>query len=128
LYTAVNGCVQKYRHHGRMKKYHILFLVLKVALLIQFMMVFANKLRVDSTVYILTEILFKTSLGIFIEFFMFHTKIEGILFEDKLIISFAGALLLYDAWFNDIPVLLEKYGIHTPFTAGLSGAVKNHTG
>jgi hypothetical protein len=47
---------------------------------------------------------------------MFHTQLEGILFEDKLIISFAGALLLYDAWFNDLPVLLEKYGIHTPFT------------
>ena len=111
-----------------MKKYHILFLVLKVALLIQFMMVFANKLRVDSSVYILTEILFKTSLGIFIEIFMFHTKIDGILFEDKLIISFAGALLLYDAWFNDVPALLEKYGIHTPFTVSLSGADKNHAG
>ena len=111
-----------------MKKYHILFLVLKVALLIQFMLVFANKLRVDSSVYILTEIMFKTSLGIFIEYFMFHTQLDGIQFEDKLIISFAGALLLYDAWFNDVPALLEKYGIHTPFTAGLSGVTKNHVG
>ena len=98
-----------------MKTYHIAFLILKIALLVQFFLVLANKEKVDSSLYILTEIIFKTSIGIFIEIFMFHMKLDNILFEDKVILSFGGGLLLYDAWFNDIPVLLEKYGIHTVF-------------
>ena len=103
-----------------MKKYHYFFLFLKAAILIQFVLVLANKTRVDSTLYILTEILFKTSIGIFIEVFLFHNQIEGILFEDKLILSFGGGLLLYDAWFNDLPVLLDKYGIHTVFSSDIA--------
>ena len=100
-----------------MKNYHIFFLVLKAAIVIQFVLIFANKQRVDSTIYILTEVLFKTSIGLFIEYFLFHNQIDDILFEDKVILSFAGGLLLYDAWFNDLPILLEKYGIHTVFSA-----------
>ena len=92
-----------------MKNYHYFFLLLKIAILVQFALILANKEHVDSTAYILTEIVFKTCIGIFIDIFMFHTTIDGLLFEDKLIFSFAGGLLIFDAWFNDFPVLLRKY-------------------
>lgn len=92
-----------------MKPYHIFFLLLKIAILVQFGLILLNKETVDSKVYILTEIVFKTCLGVFIEFFMFHRVIEGILLEDKIIISFAGGLLFFDAWFNDFPKFMAQY-------------------
>ena len=60
----------------------------------------------------MTEIIFKISLGVFIEIFLFHNQIEGLLFEDKVIISFAGGFLVYDACFNDIPKLLKVLKKH----------------
>ena len=91
-----------------MKHYHIFFLVLKIAIMIQFLFIFMNKQTTNSRTYILTEIIFKTALGLFIEIFLFHRIIDGLLFEDKIIFSFAGGLLMYDAWMNDFPKLLEQ--------------------
>ena len=92
-----------------MKHYHYFFLLLKLSVLVQFVLILANKESVDSKVYILTEIIFKTALFIFIEIFLFHKIIDGLAFEDKLIISFAGGLLFYDAWFNDFPKFMKLY-------------------
>lgn len=92
-----------------MKGYHIFFVILKVIILVQFILIIANKESVDSKVYIITEIVFKTCLAIFIEIFMFHAHIDGLMLEDRVIISFAGGLLLFDAWFNDFPKLLKQY-------------------
>jgi hypothetical protein len=102
-----------------MKKYHVFFLVLKLLIIIQFVLILGNKQSVDSTIYLITEIIFKTSIGIFIDIFLFHNNIEGMLLEDKVIISFGGALLIFDAWFNDFPLLLQKYNISTPFTSAI---------
>ena len=102
-----------------MKPYVIFFLVLKLAILIQFALIIMNKQTTDSRIYILTEIVFKTALFVFMEYFLFHIQIKGLAFEDKLIISFAGGLLFYDAWFNDFPKLLiqlKKHGNIPEFT------------
>jgi hypothetical protein len=40
--------------------------------------------------------------------------IKDVLFEDKVVISFAAGLLLFDAWFNDFPQLLKEYNIPNP--------------
>jgi len=96
-----------------MKLYHIYFLFLKLAILLQFILIVANKHSIDSKMYILTEIIFKTSLSIFIELFLFFNILPEIQWEDKFVISFAGALLLYDAWVNDFPLLLKVYKINS---------------
>lgn len=90
-----------------MKAYIWFFFVLKLAILVQFALIIMNKQTTDSRIYIMTEIIFKTALFVFIEIFLFHTVVEGLAFEDKLIISFSGGLLFYDAWFNDFPKLLK---------------------
>jgi hypothetical protein len=95
-----------------MKSYHIFFAILKIATLVQFALILMNKQSVDSKIYIITKIIFKISIGIFIDILMFHQKIDGLLLEDKVVISFAGALLIFDACANDIPDLLRLYGIH----------------
>ena len=101
-----------------MKKYHIPFLLLKIAILIQYGLILLNKQTMNSRIYILTEILFKTALFLFIEIFMFHIVTDCLSFEDRIIISFAGGLLFFDAWFNDFPKLREQIRQHglTPTT------------
>ena len=92
----------------KLKIYVIFFVLLKLAILIQFALILMNKETTDSRIYIITELIFKTALFIFIEILMFHNDVPGLAFEDKFIISFAGGLLFYDAWFNDFPKLFKK--------------------
>ena len=80
---------------------------MKVAIVIQFILILAKRQTRNSIIYILTEIVFKTALFVFIEWFTFNNNF-GIYFEDKLIIGFGGGLLFYDAWFNDFPKLIEQ--------------------
>jgi len=96
-----------------MKLYHIYFLILKFAIILQFILIIINKRSIDSKLYILTEIIFKSSLSIFMEFYLFFNILKEIEFEDKIIISFAGGLLFYDAWVNDFPRLLKEYNINS---------------
>jgi hypothetical protein len=95
-----------------MKPHVIFFLILKAAIMIQFVLILTNKQTTDSRVYIITEIVFKTSLFLFMEYFLFHFNIEGLAFEDKMIISFAGGLLFYDAWIHDFPQLIKSLKKH----------------
>lgn len=90
-----------------MKKYVLFFFLLKLAVLVQFALIFAKKETTDSRFYIFTEIVFKTAVAIFIELFLFFRISSGIEFEDKVIISFGSGLLLYDAWINDFPKFLR---------------------
>lgn len=97
-----------------MRFYHYIFLALKIAIIVQFILVIANKQSIDSKEYLITEILFKTSLAVFIQIFLVYSIIKDVMFEDKVIISFAGGLLLFDAWFNDFPQLLKEYNMPNP--------------
>ena len=47
------------------------------------------------------------------EIYLFFHVLKEIEFEDKIIISFAGGLLFYDAWVNDFPRLLKAYNINS---------------
>jgi hypothetical protein len=77
----------------------------------QFALVILNKHSVGSKIYILTNIIFKLSLGIFVQIYMFNDAVSGIPIEDKMVISFAGGLLMFDAVSNDVPELLKAYNI-----------------
>ena len=90
-----------------MRAYVVFFFTMKIVLLIQFVLILFKKQTKNSKIYILTEIIFKTTLFLFIEWFTFHNNF-GIDFDDKLIISFGGGLLFYDACFNDAPRLIEQ--------------------
>jgi hypothetical protein len=80
--------------------------------MIQVVLILTNKETTDSRVYIITEMVFKIALFLFIEYFLFHFNIEGLAFEDKMIISFAGGLLFYDAWMHDFPQLIKALKKH----------------
>jgi len=90
-----------------MKAYGIFFIAMKIALLIQFILIVFKRQTKNSIIYITTEIVFKTALFFFIEWFTYNNNF-GINFEDKLIISFGGGLLFYDACVNDVPNLITQ--------------------
>jgi hypothetical protein len=96
-----------------MKTYAIFFFAMRIALIIQFILIIVKKHTRNSVIYITTEIVFKTALFLFIQWFTFNNDF-GITYDDKLIISFGGGILFYDACFNDVPKLIEQLRIQYP--------------
>ena len=95
-----------------MEWYHYLLLFLKIIFLIEFSLVLYDKTLVHPRVYITTEILFKLLLSFYMQYILFFSTGKSVSFEDKVIVSFGGGLLGYDAIVNDLPELLELYGVH----------------
>lgn len=79
--------------------------------MIEFFLIMYDKKLVSPKVYTTSEILFKLLLSIYIQYIMIFVVYKNISFEDSMFISFGGGLLMYDAVFNDLPELLEMYGI-----------------
>jgi hypothetical protein len=94
-----------------MRFYHIFFLILKILISVQFFLIITNVQSITSKTYLITEIVFKTTLALFIQYFLYTKIIDGLPLEDKAIFGFAGALLLFDALVNDLPFLLKQYDI-----------------
>jgi len=100
-----------------MKLYQIWIIVLKISMIIQIALILGNKHTEDDIVYLITDMLFKTSLGIFLIFYFSVNSVASINGWDKLFIEFGGVLLMFDAWYDDFPKILEKYGIYfNPYT------------
>ena len=95
-----------------MEWYHYILLILKIVFLIEFSLVLYDKTLVHPRVYIITEILFKLLLSFYMQYILFFSTGKSVSFEDKLLVSFGGGLLGYDALVNDLPELLELYGIY----------------
>jgi hypothetical protein len=86
-------------------------MILKLVFLIQFGIILYDKRIIDPRVYLITEILFKLTLSLYMQYLIFCIIDKSIKVEDKLFISFGSGLLAYDAMFNDTPDLLELYGV-----------------
>jgi len=91
---------------------HVFFLVLKIMILVQFLLVLIKKQSITDKTYLFTQVIFKVFLSLYIEYIFFTSNISGIIWEDKIVISFAAGLLLYDAIVVDLFGLLEEYGVH----------------
>lgn len=94
---------------------HIVLFGLKIAFLIEFAILLSGR-NFDKKIYLITEIVFKICLSLYIEYFLIFGGIKGISMEDKLVIGFGSGLLLYDALYNDLSKLLELYNLK-PFSS-----------
>ena len=94
-----------------MQWYHYILIFLKVIFLIQFTFIIYDKQLVSQKLYVTSEILFKLLLSIYIQYIVIFVVYKNISVEDRLFISFGSGLLMYDAVFNDLPHLLQMYGI-----------------
>jgi hypothetical protein len=95
-----------------MQWYHYVLVFLKLVFLIEFFLIIYDRNLVHPKVYITSEILFKLLLSIYIQYIIIFVVYKNISAEDKIFISFGAGLLMYDAVFNDLPKLLDMYGIH----------------
>jgi hypothetical protein len=94
-----------------MKIQHWFFFVLKLIIIIQYLLIILHKETVDSKVYLVTDITFKISLSLYIEYLLFFGYVQGLDFEDKIIMGFASGLLSFDAIAVSLPKLLKEFHI-----------------
>ena len=97
-----------------MKAYHLYFFFLKFILIIQTFLIVFQIANPNTILYIAGDIIFKTSLGLFLMIFFTFAKIPGMDFYDKLIAYFAGVFLTFEALYIGVPLLLVKLGFTLP--------------
>ena len=92
--------------------YHYILIIIKVVFLIEFFLIVYDKHLVHPKIYVTSEILFKLLLSVYIQYVVIFVVNKAISVEDQLFISFGAGLLMYDAVVNDLPRLLDMYGIY----------------
>jgi len=99
-------------------KFHTLyFLFLKLSFLIQFILVISGLESETSITYVLSDFLFKISIGLFLILYFFFNHFPDLHGYDRLVISFGGTLLVYDAVFNVLPKVFANFGVKfNPFS------------
>ena len=98
-----------------MKAKYIYFIVLKIVFVLQCFLILLKKQTNNSRVYILTDTVFKLSLAIYIWIFLWFYEGTDIAIEDKMILSFSAALIIYDIDYNNIIKYLMYLGIPDNF-------------
>jgi len=94
-----------------LKAYEIYFFVLKILVGIQFFFILIKKQSTTSLFYYLSDSLFKFSVGAFLVlYFVFH-KLPDMSVTDRMVMAFGGSLLLFDVFYTNIPIILEKLNI-----------------
>ena len=100
-----------------MKVHTLYFLILKISFVIQFILVITGQMSEDSILYLSNDFIFKMSLGLFLILYFMFNNIPDLYSYDKVVISFGGALLVYDSFYNVLPKVLEKFNIgFNPFS------------
>lgn len=94
-----------------MNAFDVYMILLKIVVSVQFMLILLEKQSITSIEFLISEMIFKISLGIFLMVFFWLNKISEIRGSDKVIIGFAGVVLIYDAIHINLPNVLNFYGI-----------------
>ena len=94
-----------------MNAFDVYMILLKIVVSVQFMLILLEKQSITSIEFLISEMIFKISLGIFLIVFFWLNKISEIRGSDKVIIGFAGVVLIYDAIHINLPNILNVYGI-----------------
>ena len=66
-------------------------------------MIINKKQDEEGILFIISNVIFKVSIGLFIIFFFLFHEVSEIDRMNKIIIGFAGVILLYDAIYIDLP-------------------------
>lgn len=94
-----------------MNLFNLYLIILKITLTVQFILILLKKHSETSVIFLVSNMLFKISIGLFLMIFFLMNKVSEIEKSDKLIIGFAGLILIYDAVFIDLPNVFEIYKI-----------------
>jgi hypothetical protein len=112
----------KYRlEQEKMKSYHLFLLLLKLAMVIQVTLILFKVQSENSITYLISELLFKVFLGLFLIMYFFIAGSPNFDFWDEVFISFGGGLLIFDAFYSVLPKILLRFNIvFNPYTFYLS--------
>lgn len=91
-----------------MKPYQIYFFVLKTLILLQLGLTASGFNVKESKFFLVVDTVFKISLGLFMGFFFWPYPPKGMDWEDGLIISIGGFLILTEIKFQPIVKLYEQ--------------------
>ena len=71
--------------------------------------------------YLISDLLFKTILGLFLILFFYINGSSNFDTWDEVFIGFGGALLVFDGFYNVFPKILKKFDVYfNPYTFYLS--------
>ena len=109
-----------------MRNYQWYFFILKALILLQLGLTAAGFKVKDSPVFVVVDTVFKISLGLFLGFFFWPYPPKGMNWEDGLIISIGGFLILTEIEFEPIVQLYKtRDTIITQTVGAATGAAKN---
>jgi len=106
-----------------MKVYVIVLILLKISMIIQtgVILIGVNGFDQNHLAYLISDLLFKTILGLFLILFFYINGSSNFDTWDEVFIGFGGALLVFDAFYNVFPKILKKFDIYfNPYTFYLS--------
>jgi hypothetical protein len=106
-----------------MKVYVIVLILLKISMIIQtaVILIGVNGFDQNHLAYLISDLLFKTILGLFLIIFFYINGSSNFDTWDEVFIGFGGALLVFDAFYNVFPKILKKFDVYfNPYTFYLS--------
>ena len=106
-----------------MKVYVIVLILLKISMIIQtgVILIGVNGFDQNHLAYLISDLLFKTILGLFLILFFYINGSSNFDTWDEVFIGFGGALLVFDGFYNVFPKILKKFNIYfNPYTFYLS--------
>ena len=92
----------------RMKWYSLYFFPLKIMVVFQFILVLLGKQQATMPFYIITDTLFKVSIAVFTPLFFLLNPTIPMDLEDRMIMSFAGLLILFSIDTDSILALIHR--------------------
>jgi len=111
-----------------MKVYVIVLILLKISMIIQtsVILIGVNGFDQNHLAYLISDLLFKTILGLFLIMFFYINGSYNFDTWDEVFIGFGGVLLVFDAFYNVFPKILKKFDIYlNPYTFYLSKVPEN---
>jgi hypothetical protein len=103
-----------------MKVYQVYFLFLKTIVLLQVVMIATGHKVKESSFFAVVDTIFKLSLGLFLGIYFWLFRPKGIEWEDGLIISVGGFLILTDIQFEP---LMKIYSLRDTAAKSLTPTV-----
>jgi hypothetical protein len=103
-----------------MQLYQVYFFVLKVVVLAQVVLLSLGYKVAESPMFAIVDTVFKTSLGLFLGIYFWLFRPKGINWEDGIIISIGGFLILTEIKFAP---LMEIYNLRDDTTKAVGRTV-----
>ena len=91
-----------------MKLYQIYFMFLKMVVLAQIVLLAIGYKVAESPLFTVVDTVFKTSLGLFLGIYFWLFRPKGIEWEDGIIVSIGGFLILTDIEFGPLMEIYKR--------------------